>query len=86
MLFSSEVRMVNMSVAVSDSMGRPLIGLGRDDFLVEEQGVRQDIRVADPEESPFNLAVLLDLSGSTAVDLDHMRRATTRLIEMARPQ
>ncbi len=84
-LFSSEVRMVNMSVAVSDSMGRPLIGLGRDDFLVEEQGVRQDIRVADPEESPFNLAVLLDLSGSTAVDLDHMRRATTRLIEMARP-
>lgn len=84
-VFKSEVRMVSMSVAVSDSGGRPLTGLGKADFLVEEDGERQDIRVADPEESPFNMAILLDLSGSTAMDLDHMRQATLRLIEMAGP-
>ena len=77
--------MVSMSVAVSDSGGRPMLDLGKDDFIVEERGRRQEIRVADPEESPFNLAVLLDLSGSTATDLDHMRQATRRLIELARP-
>ena len=84
-VFRSEVRMVSMSVAVSDSGGRPMLGLGKNNFVVEERGRRQDIRVADPEESPFNLAVLLDLSGSTASDLGHMRQATRRLIELARP-
>lgn len=84
-LFTSEVRMVSMSVAVADSEGRPLTGLQKTDFVVEEDGNRQDIRVVDPEESPFNMAILLDLSGSTAVDLEHMRQATLRLIEMAGP-
>ena len=85
-LFTSEVRMVSMSVAVSDSGGRPMTGLGKEDFVVDEEGKRQDIRVVDPEESPFNLAILLDLSGSTSVDLEHMRQATIRLIEMAGPK
>ncbi len=84
-VFTSEVRMVSMSVAVADSGGRPMTGLGRDDFVVEENGRRQNIEVVDPEESPFNLAILLDLSGSTAVDLEHMREAAIRLIGMARP-
>ncbi len=84
-LFKSEVRMVSMSVAVSDSGGRPVAGLGKADFIVEEDGQRQDIQVLDPEESPFNLAILLDLSGSTSVDLEHMRQAAIRLIRMAGP-
>ena len=85
-LFTSEVRMVSMSVAVADSGGRPMTGLAKSEFVVEEDGKRQEIRVVDPEESPFNLAILLDLSGSTAVDLDHMRQAALRLIGMARPK
>ncbi len=84
-LFRSDVRLVSMSVAVSDSSGRPMVGLQREAFVVKEDGEGQDIRVADPAESPFNLAILLDLSGSTAVDLAHMRAATLKLIRMARP-
>ena len=84
-VFTSDVRMVSLSVAVSDNSGRPLTGLGPDRFIVEEDGARQDIRVATAEESPFNLAILLDLSGSTTVDLEHMRAATLRLIELAGP-
>ena len=83
-LFTSEVRMVSMSVAVSDRDGRPVTGLGPSDFTVSEDGKAQSIRVVDPEESPFNMAILLDLSGSTSVDLDHMREATLRLIQLAR--
>lgn len=84
-VFTSDVRMVSLSVAVSDISGRPLTGLEPDRFIVEEDGARQDIRVATAEESPFNLAILLDLSGSTSVDLEHMRAATLRLIELAGP-
>lgn len=83
-LFTSEVRMVSMSVAVSDRKGRPLTGLGPSDFTVSEDGTAQNIRVVDPEESPFNMAILLDLSGSTSLDLDHMRAATLQLIQLAR--
>ena len=75
--------MVSMTVAVSDAGGRPMIGLSHEDFVVEEDGERQDIQVVDPEDSPFNLAILLDLSGSTSVDLEHMRGATLRLVELA---
>ncbi|MDE0102891.1 MAG: VWA domain-containing protein [Bryobacterales bacterium] len=82
-VFSSEVRMVSMTVAVSDAGGRPMIGLSHGDFVVEEDGERQDVQVVDPEDSPFNLAILLDLSGSTSVDLEHMRGATRRLVELA---
>ena len=84
-IFRSEVRMVSLTVAVSDSVGRPMIGLGREDFLVTEDGQPQDIEVLAPELSPFNLGVLLDLSGSTSVDLNHMRNAALRLVEMASP-
>lgn len=84
-LFTADVRMVSLSVAVSDSGGRPLTGLTREDFEVKEDGRPQDIRVATAEESPFNLAILLDLSGSTSVDLDYMRQATLRLIGIAGP-
>lgn len=83
--FTSDVRMVSLSVAVSDDSGRPLTGLGPERFVVEEDGARQDIRVATAEESPFNLAILLDLSGSTSVDLEHMQAAALRLIELAGP-
>ena len=84
-VFTADVRMVSMSVAVSDSGGRPLAGLTREDFGVAEDGRAQEIRVATEEESPFNLAILLDLSGSTSVDLDYMRQATLRLIGIAGP-
>ena len=84
-LFTADVRMVSMSVAVSDSGGRPLPGLTKENFRVEEDGRTQDIRVVTAEESPFNLAILLDLTGSTSVDLDHMRQATLRLIGIAGP-
>ena len=84
-LFTADVRMVSMSVAVSDSGGRPLPGLTKENFRVEEDGQAQDIRVATAEESPFNLAILLDLSGSTSVDLEYMRQATLRLIGIAGP-
>ena len=81
--FVSDVRMVSMSVAVSDADGRPLEGLAREDFTVEEDGVEQDIRVADPEEAPFNMVILLDLSASTRTELEHMRQATLQLITLA---
>ena len=85
-IFRSEVRMVNLMVSVTDRKGHPPLGLGSGDFEVIEEGVRQQIASVASEEAPFNLAILLDWSGSTRKDRIAMRVAAQRFVELARPQ
>lgn len=83
--FAADVRLVNLTVSVFDSNGRPLTGLGAGDFEVLEDGVPQTVAHAGAEEVPFNLALLLDLSGSTLRDRTAMKEAAKRFIGVARP-
>lgn len=85
-VFRSEVRMVNLMVSVTDRKGHPLLGLGVGDFEVIEEGAGQQIASVASEEAPFNLAILLDWSGSTKKDRIAMRVAAQRFVELARPQ
>lgn len=77
--------MVNLTVAVSDRQGHPLPGLQPGDFEVREGSVRQDLASAGSEEVPFNLAILLDLSGSTMEQRGAMKEAARRFIGVSRP-
>ncbi|HUG81595.1 MAG TPA: VWA domain-containing protein, partial [Bryobacterales bacterium] len=85
-LFSSDVRIVDVPVSVFDSSGRPLAGLGKDDFEVIENGVPQAVAFLNAGESPFNLVLLLDLSGSTKQNRAAMKQAAQRFIEVAGPR
>jgi VWFA-related protein len=84
-LFVSQVRMVNLAVSVVDREGHPAQGLQPEDFEVLENGVPQKISVARPEDVPFNLVLLLDLSGSTVQDRPAMMEAAKRFVQLARP-
>ena len=84
-LFRSDVRMANFVFAVTDRDGRPLTGLEAEDFEVIEDGERQDVAKAGSDDVPFNLAILLDLSGSTKPDRVHMQQAAQGFIEVAGP-
>jgi Ca-activated chloride channel family protein len=84
--FSADVRLVNLTVSVFDSEGHPAPGLRAEDFEVWEDGVRQRLAAASSEEAPFNLALLLDLSGSTQRDRAAMKAAARRFLRIARPQ
>ena len=85
-VFRSDVRMVNLIVAAYDKQGRPVTGLRKRDFEVIEDGADQRIGNADSDETPFNLAILLDLSGSTQPDRLAMKNAARRFVELARPR
>lgn len=85
-VFRSDVRVVALSVAVTSKDGTPIPMLKPEDFEVLEDGVPQEVRFAGAEEIPFNLAILLDLSGSTQNARPAMREATKRFIGIARPQ
>ena len=84
--FRGEVRMVTLAVAVYDRDGHPLTDLKPEDFEVYEDGVLQTIAHAASEEEPFNLALLLDLSGSTRRDRRAMMEAAKRFLDITRPQ
>ncbi len=85
-LFSSEVRIVNVPAAVYGANGSPLTGLTVDDFEVLENGEPQRINAAETEQAPFNLAILLDLSASTQRDRGQMKEMARRFIGVARQQ
>jgi hypothetical protein len=85
-VFTSDVRVVNLTVSVTDPAGHPVTGLKLDDFAVVEDGVPQKLALVGSGEVPFNLALLLDLSGSTRWSRPAMKEAARRFIGIARPQ
>src|SRR5215467_11394147 len=59
------VELVNVQVTVTDRHGKFVPGLKKEDFLVEEDGRRQEIRnFARENELPLTLALLIDTSPS----------------------
>jgi Ca-activated chloride channel homolog len=84
--FVSDVRLVNLSVSVYGRDGRPVVGLKPEQFEVLENGAAQKVAAAGSEEVPFNLALLLDLSGSTIRDRPAMKEAARRFVGVTRPQ
>lgn len=85
LIFRSDVRMVNLIVTAFDKNGRPVTNLRKRDFDVIEDGAPQRIGNAGSDETPFNLAILLDLSGSTRPDRGAMKNAARRFVGLARP-
>lgn len=84
-VFSSDVRLVNMQVAVYDQQGAPITGLGPQDFQVRENGVLQDTAAVEAGDAPFNLALLFDLSSSTQRNRNQMKQIAASLLSVARP-
>ena len=81
----SDLVTLNVSV-VERASGRGLQGLNVSDFQVYEDRVEQTIEHFDAAEAPFDLLLLLDLSGSTARVTDTIRAAARRFGAVTRPQ
>ena len=81
----SELVTVNFSV-VDRAQGRGLSGLRREDFTLHEDGVEQQIEHFEAANAPFDLLLLIDLSGSTGRVTDLIRAAALSFIEATRPQ
>ena len=57
--FSADVRLVQLTLSVTDREGRPVPGLNAADFAGLEDGKPQRISNVLSEEAPFNLVLLL---------------------------
>jgi len=59
-------RLVLVPVSASDSTGQPVKGLTAADVVIEEDGKPQEVvALGKPGETPIDLALLVDVSGST---------------------
>lgn len=81
----SEVVTLNVSV-VDRATSRGLVGLTQNDFKIYEDGTEQQIGHFESSSAPFNLVLLIDLSGSTKDKLKLIRAAAERFVEAARPE
>ena len=80
-----ETQLVSVPAVVTNSSGRPLTGLRAENFLLFENGQQQKIANFATTEAPFEIALLLDTSGSTRVDVDLIRQAANAFISALRP-
>jgi Ca-activated chloride channel family protein len=73
------VRLVHMLATVKDANGQPVTGLQKGDFHIFDNGAPQDVSLFEPRtEQPLSVAVLIDVSGSTGIEL---RYETTSVVK-----
>lgn len=79
----SQLVTLNMSV-VDRATNRGLVGLTKSDFRLFENGTEQQILQFDSSSAPFDLLLLIDVSGSTKDVLALIRAAALRFVDAAR--
>ncbi len=80
----SQLVTLNMSV-IDRNTNRGLLGLSQSDFRLFENGAEQQILQFESSAAPFDLLLLIDLSGSTRDKVTLIRVAALRFINAARP-
>lgn len=80
-----DTQLVSVPAVVTDRAGRPVTGLRAENFQVFEDGRPQKLAAFATTEAPFEVALLLDTSGSTRADVGLIKRAAYSFIEALRP-
>jgi VWFA-related protein len=78
--------LVNLNVSVTNRSGVSLANLKKEDFDVAENGENQKIEFFQSTSAPFNLVLLLDLSGSIKDKVDVVKSAALRFIDVLSPK
>ncbi len=79
-----ETQLVSVPAVVTDSSGRPLPGLRQENFKISEDGQPQTITNFGTTETPFEIALILDTSGSTQEDVLLIKQAANSFISSLR--
>lgn len=79
-VFKSGVDLVALTVTVPDGRSGYITGLTREDFVVFEDGIQQDLSFFAAEEVPLDLALLVDASSSMQDKMELVRAAASGFI------
>jgi len=79
-------QLMRVNASVTDRNGRAIPGMRDADFSVYEDGSERKIVTVTPTTEPFNLVLLLDVSGSVEERIDFIRKAARDFLNTASPQ
>jgi Ca-activated chloride channel family protein len=80
--FSIDVRLVRLLVTVKDASGRLVGTLSKADFNVFDNGAKQEVAVFERRtEQPLSVALLVDTSASTGIELKYEIDSVTRFLK-----
>jgi VWFA-related protein len=77
---------LRFNASVTDRNGRAIGGMKESDFTVFENGVEREVKKVVPTDEPFNLVLLLDVSGSVEERIEFIRKAARDFLHTASPQ
>ena len=78
-------QLLRFNASVMDRNGRAIAGMHEHDFTVYENGVERQVTSVQPTNEPFNLVLLLDVSGSVEERMDFIRKAARDFLKTAEP-
>ncbi len=79
-------QLLRFNASVTDRNGRAIGGMKESDFTVYENGIERQVTKVVPTHEPFNLVLLLDVSGSVEERIDFIRKAARDFLHTASPQ
>ncbi|HEX5704010.1 MAG TPA: VWA domain-containing protein [Pyrinomonadaceae bacterium] len=81
-----DTELVSVNVSVVDrGTNRGVNNLSKGDFRLYEDNVTQEVLHFESSSAPFNLVLLIDLSGSTANVVELIKSAASHFVDAARP-
>lgn len=81
-----ETNLITIPVSVFDKYGLYIPGLRQSDFKIYEDGVEQEIAYFGTTDKPFTVALVLDVSPSTAYRIEEIRRSAIAFVDQLQPQ
>ncbi len=80
-----ETELIDVPIQVKDKAGLPLTNLTEKNFVIYEDGKPQELVDFSAAAAPFEVALLLDTSGSARSELMLIKRSALNFIESLRP-
>lgn len=84
-VFRVGVEAVELTAVVTDWRGRFVRDLKRDEFIVKENGVVQEVTYFGSQEAPLEVVVAIDVSGSMSAVMERVKEAVKRFLAALRP-
>ena len=81
-----ETSLVAVPTKVTDRQNKNVVGLKKEDFRLYKNGVPQDIESFEDADAPFTIALVLDVSDSTATKLKSITAAAIAFLDQLRPK
>ncbi|MCC6327179.1 MAG: VWA domain-containing protein [Acidobacteria bacterium] len=85
-VISIDTRLISIPVRVLDRKNRFIGGLKKENFRIFEDGVEQELGYFTNEAQPFTVALVLDMSYSSAFKIEDIQNAAISFINQLRPE